>query len=228
MQKQWCGYFNKGADKMITIVGLGPGQFKYLTNEAIATIESASVIYGAKRHIDIINDIKTKASKYDYVKLGELSDMINKSISSGHKNIVVLASGDPSLYGIAKYLRVKFASENKQEIRKVAGISSITYLFSKINQTMNDIYITSTHGKDLSFDTVMNMGKVAYFTDNNRGPLHIAQRYLDAGLDPYIVVGENLSYENEIITISRASELDKTKHYDMSVVIVIKEDVYER
>lgn len=228
MRKQWGKYFTWGADKMITIVGLGPGQSKYLTNEAIAMIESASVIYGAKRHIDIISDIKTKASKSSYVKLGELSAMISESITKGYENIAVLASGDPSLYGIAKYLMDKFAGEDKQEVEIIPGISSVAYLFSKIKQSMNDIYITSTHGKDLSFDTVINMDKVAYVTDSNRGPVYIANRYLDAGLDPYIIVGENLAYENERITLSKASKLDKEKYYDMNVVIVIKEDAYER
>lgn len=213
---------------MITIVGLGPGQSKYLTSEAIAIIESASVIYGAKRHIDIISDIKTKASKSSYVKLGELSAMISESITKGYENIAVLASGDPSLYGIAKYLMDKFAGEDKQKVEIIPGISSVAYLFSKIKQSMNDIYITSTHGKDLSFDTVINMDKVAYVTDSNRGPVYIANRYLDAGLDPYIIVGENLAYEDECITLSKASKLDKEKYYDMNVVIVIKEDAYER
>ena len=101
----------------------------------------------------------------------------------------------------------------------------MSYIFSKIKQSINEIYITSTHGKDLSFDTVINMDKVAYVTDSNRGPVYIANRYLDAGLDPYIIVGENLAYEDECITLSK---LDKEKYYDMNVVIVIKEDAYER
>ncbi len=214
---------------MIKVVGIGPGRVVFFTKDAIDSIKSASVIYGYARHTDMIKDIETSAKKQSYIKLNELSDMILCELNTNPNNeIVLLASGDPSLYGIAKYIIDKFDKTNLSKVEIIPGISSVSYLFSKIKQSMNDLYVTSTHGKELSFDTVMNLNKVAFVTDEAKGPAYIANRYLDAGIDPYIIVGENLAYDDELITIATASELPKEKYYNMNVVIAIKEDAYER
>ncbi len=214
---------------MIKVVGLGPGKSKYFTEDAIESIKSASVIYGYARHTDMIRDIETSAIKQSYNKLNELSEMILDELNvNPNSKIILLASGDPSLYGIAKYIIDKFEKQNLAQVEIIPGVSSVSYLFSRVKQSMNDLYITSTHAKELSFDTIMNLNKVAFVTDKEKGPAYIANRYLDASIDPYIIVGENLAYEDELITIKRASQLSKNKEYKMCVVIAIKEEAYER
>ena len=230
---------------MISIVGLGPGNSEYITEIAKLTLGNADVIYGYSRHMDIIKAIDTKAEKTEYLKLDELCTKISYDLEKEDKerqdkgsevdetadktrneiNISVLASGDPSLYGIAKYINKKFGEKN--EIRIIPGISSVQYLFAKISLPMNDVYITSSHGKDPDMDIIMNMKKIAMMTDTEKGPVYIADIFKDISDDPYIIVGEMLGYDDECITITKASELDRKKDYKMSVVIIVKGELYE-
>lgn len=230
---------------MIYIVGLGPGCSEYITETAKLTLENADVIYGYRRHLDIIKAIDTKAVKEEYLKLDELCTKISFDLGKDDKeiqdkdseidetadkkrdemNISVLASGDPSLYGIAKYINKKFGEKN--EIRIIPGISSVQYLFAKILVPMNDVYITSSHGKDPDMDLMMRMKKIAMMTDKEKGPVYIADIFRDSADDPYIIVGEMLGYDDECITITKASELDRKKDYKMSVVIIVKGELYE-
>ncbi len=66
---------------------------------------------------------------------------------------------------------------------------------------MNDLYITSSHGKTPDFDYVLSHKKVCMVTDKIIGPKEICKQILDRNGEKTIVVGENLSYDNERITI---------------------------
>lgn len=64
--------------------------------------------------------------------------------------------------------------------------------------------------------------KVALVTDDKIGPYQIAQQIINRGLQRTLVIGENLSYPNEQITIMPATEvLDQP--YQMNVVVIIDE-----
>ncbi len=44
----------------------------------------------------------------------------------------------------------------------VSGISSLQYIFSKIYVDMNDVYITSSHGKVPDFDYILSHKKYVW------------------------------------------------------------------
>ncbi len=211
---------------MISVVGLGPGNSDYITDIAKKSLEKADIIYGYSRHLDIIKNFNTKAITSEYLKLDELCRGISFQLKTKDSiNIAVLASGDPSLYGIAKYLSRKFCDEN--EFRIIPGISSLQYLFAKTAVSMNDVYITSSHGKNPDIDLIRAMKKIAMMTDKEKGPAYIADIFKDTPDDPYIIVGEMLGYDDECITVEKASKLDREKDYKMSVVIIVKGELYE-
>ena len=59
-------------------------------------------------------------------------------------------------------------------------------------------------------------------TDSKIGPREIAQKIIEEGKDYTMYVGENLSYENEILTVATPEEILKKDKYSMSVVILKK------
>ncbi len=97
------------------------------------------------------------------------------------------------------------------------------YIFSKIYVDMNDLYITSSHGKEPDFDYILSHKKVCMVTDKKIGPREISKEILNRGLKKTIVVGENLSYENEQITVGYPMEILKKENYDMNVVVILDE-----
>lgn len=209
---------------MLRVVGIGPGDVRYITQEARVVLENSDIIYGYERQIEAMKVLPLKGEAVIYQRLDELKGLLFKEgISLDTMNISVLASGEPSLYGIAKYIGELFPQEERGKVEIVSGISSVQYLFAKVKIPMNDVYITSCHGKELDIDKVKMMDKIAFLTDKEKGPAYLADVFLLMGEDPMIIVGENLSYENEKITICKSSELDKSRSYELCVVIIIKD-----
>lgn len=201
---------------MINIVGLGPGNIGYCTKLGEELIYNSDVVIGGKRNLDSIVGFKGEKIELN-TNLKEIIEYLN---DNKNKNISVIASGDPSIYGIGKYLSNNIDKDN---LNIVSGISSMQYIFSKICVDMNDLYITSSHGKIPDFDYILNHKKVCMVTDNKIGPREIAKEILKRGLKKVMVVGENLSYDNEKITAAKPSEIIETEKFEMNVVVILDE-----
>lgn len=201
---------------MINIIGLGPGNEDYITKLGERLIYSSEILIGGKRNLETIKDFK--GEKIELASnLKEILEYIN---SNAHKQITVIASGDPSIYGIGKYLSKNI--DNKK-LNIVSGISSLQYIFCKIHVDMNDLYITSSHGKIPDFDYIFSHTKVCMVTDNKIGPHEISKEILSRNLKKTVVVGENLSYDDEKITIAKPEEILKIDKFDMNVVVILDE-----
>lgn len=137
-----------------------------------------------------------------------------------HKDraIVVLASGDPLLFGIGKLLAANFSPE---ELHIVPGISAIQYLCAKVSLDMNDLFLTSSHGREPDFDWIFQHDKVAMVTDGIIGPRAIADALHQRGLSRTLIIGENLSQPDE--RIHRLPVEQVATRYDMNVVVILNE-----
>lgn len=201
---------------MINIIGLGPGEFDYITKMGEKLIYSSDILIGGKRNLESIENFSGEKIVLGN-NLKEILDFIKNNL---HKNISVIASGDPSIYGIGKYLSNNIEHES---LNIVSGISSLQYIFSKIFVDMNDVYITSSHGKIPDFDYILSHKKVCMVTDSKIGPHEICREIQKRNLDKIVVVGENLSYANERITIGKSKDILSVDKFDMNVVVILDE-----
>ncbi|MDO4792811.1 MAG: precorrin-6y C5,15-methyltransferase (decarboxylating) subunit CbiE [Filifactor alocis] len=202
---------------MICVVGMGPGTSRFITEGARLKLEKADHIIGHARHKKDMEPVLGR-SVDEYVSLQELKTYL---LERADEEVVVLASGDPCVYGIAEYL-TKFASQEGLEIEVINGISSIQYLFAKIGLSMNEVYLTSSHGKNPDFDLMASLSKVGMVTDEKIGPFEIAQEMLKRGKNKRMYIGENLAYERERITVCLADEVE-CRAYGMNVTIMIEQ-----
>ena len=117
---------------MINIIGLGPGNIGYCTKLGEKLIYNSEILIGGKRNLDSVNDFEgTK------IELGSnLQEIVDYLKANKDKNISIIASGDPSIYGIGKYLSKNIDNKN---LNIVPGISSMQYIFSRIHTDMNDL-----------------------------------------------------------------------------------------
>ena len=202
---------------MINIIGLGPGNKDYITKLGEKLIKTSDVVIGGKRNLESIGDFK--GEKIELASnLKEILEYIN---NNKEKQVSVIASGDPLIYGIGRYLSQNIDNNN---LNIVSGISSLQYIFSKIYIDMNDLYITSSHGKVPDFDYVLSHKKVCMVTDSIIGPKEICKEILNRNLDRTVIVGENLTYDNEKITIGTPKDLLEVDKFDMSVVVILDEE----
>lgn len=199
---------------MINVIGLGPGNTDYITKLGEKLIQNSDVVIGGKRNLESIVDFEGEKIEISS-NLKEIVEYIN---NNKHKQISVIASGDPLIYGIGRYLSKNI---DKEDLNIVSGISSLQCIFSKVHIDMNDLYITSSHGKTPDFDYVLSHKKVCMVTDKIIGPKEICKQILDRNLEKTIVVGENLSYDNERITIGSPEDILKLEDFDMCVVVIL-------
>ena len=199
---------------MINVIGLGPGNTDYITKLGEKLIQNSDVVIGGKRNLESIVDFEGEKIEISS-NLKEIVEYIN---NNKHKQISVIASGDPLIYGIGRYLSKNI---DKEDLNIVSGISSLQYIFSKVHIDMNDLYITSSHGKTPDFDYVLSHKKVCMVTDKIIGPKEICKQILDRNLEKTIVLGENLSYDNERITIGSPEDILNLEDFDMCVVVIL-------
>ena len=199
---------------MINVIGLGPGNTDYITKLGEKLIQNSDVVIGGKRNLESIIDFEGEKIEISS-NLKEIVEYIN---NNKHKQISVIASGEPLIYGIGRYLSKNI---DKEDLNIVSGISSLQYIFSKVHIDMNDLYITSSHGKTPDFDYVLSHKKVCMVTDKIIGPKEICKQILDRNLEKTIVVGENLSYDNERITIGSPEDILNLEDFDMCVVVIL-------
>ena len=201
---------------MINIVGIGLGDRENITLKAIDTIKNSTLIIGAKRQVQAVNYLNKDAKYIEYVKLEDIIKNIKDNID---KDICVLASGEPNLYGISNYIIENM--KPYEDINIISGISSVAYLFAEMKISMNDVYITSFHGRQINEEMILMSKKTAFFTDGKTSVYDIAQIYLKNNKNPKFIIGENLSYDNEKITIKYANEITKQEIYKMYILISI-------
>lgn len=199
---------------MLTVVGMGPGHSDYLTQAAVFAIEHADILVGGKRHLANFPDFKGETQAIGTDIDGLLLWMKHRV----SQKIVVLASGDPLFYGIGKRILAQFSHD---QIQIIPGISSVQYLCSKTGIDMNDIYLTSSHGRMPDFDWLLAHPKIAMVTDNIIGPRQIADEIIARGQKRRMVIGENLSQDNE--KISHVMPEDVAQRYAMNVVVIENE-----
>ena len=205
---------------MIYIVGIGTGFGEYsdLTLRAVQIIKDSTIIIGSDKQLELAKKYNQNANIVKYEKITDIIKILKENID---RTISVLASGNPSLYGIADFIIKNM--KPFEDIEIISGISSVEYLFSKLKITMNDLYITSFHGRKLDEEMVLKSKKTAFFTDNKTSLYDIAQIYLKNELNPIFIIGENLSYPNEKIRRLRADEIKVDDEFKMYILIVINE-----
>jgi len=198
---------------MIQVVGIGPGNQTLLTLRARQAIEEAELVFGSQRQLDSAGVNHQKSEPYE-----DIQSLIARLETYKGRKVVVLASGDPLVYGIGSMLRRNFP-----EVEIISGISSLHYMFSKIDQDMNDVYFTSAHGREPDFDLWFRMPKLAAVTDSHFTPAVIAKTYSDAGMSVKIYVGNALGYPEEQIVSGPAEKIQNMSFKGLSVVVIVHE-----
>ncbi|MBW6409233.1 precorrin-6y C5,15-methyltransferase (decarboxylating) subunit CbiE [Clostridium weizhouense] len=199
---------------MLYIVGLGPGHRDYMLNKAINILETSDVIVGFKRALDSLDFINKKK-----IYLKSLSDIDKILVSTEEKVVSIVASGDPTFYGITNYIK----SSITENFEIIPGISSFQYLTSKIKLPWNEAYLGSLHGRDEEFLKVVNENNITiWLTDKKNNPQKLCDILNNASINCKVIIGENLSYGDERIIEGKPEKFINQSFSDLSILIIIR------
>jgi len=210
----------------INVVGLGPGNIKYLSNAGINCIKEAEIVIGSTRQL---SDLKTIISeKQEIYILGKLTELIGYLKENIERKITVIVSGDTGYYSLVPYLSKNLS---KDILNIIPNISSYQYLFSRIGENWQNFRLASVHGRE--FDYIKNIDDediagLVLLTDDIQNPYEVSKKIYNSGVrNLTVIVGENLSYDNEKITILKIEDYEKlNRKFDMNVLILKKGENY--
>ena len=222
--KEWL--VNVVQSNKINVVGLGPGNIKYLSISGIECIKEAEIIVGSTRQL---SDLKAIISeKQEIYILGKLAELIAYLKENIDRKITIIVSGDTGYYSLVPYLSKNLS---KDILNIIPNISSYQYLFSKLGENWQNFRLASVHGRE--FDYVKNIDDkeiagLVLLTDDIQNPYEVSKNLYNNGIrNLTVIVGENLSYDNEKITILEIEDYEKlNRKFDMNVLVLKKGENY--
>ncbi|MBI4506815.1 MAG: precorrin-6y C5,15-methyltransferase (decarboxylating) subunit CbiE, partial [Chloroflexi bacterium] len=162
----------------IHVVGIGDDGPAGLTPAARAVVASADVLVGGRRHLGWFADAPAEK-----IVLGADVAAALDRVAAEHerRRVVVLASGDPLLYGIGAAVLEHFGPE---AVEVVPHVSAVQLAFARLGRPWHDARVVSAHGR--SAEAVRRAawqgGLLAVLTDEVNTPARIAATLLADGV----------------------------------------------
>ena len=201
--------------RKVFIVGIGTGDKDHMTVEAEKVVKNCQMIIGAKRLTDSCADYQKPT--FNCISPQQIVQVIEEN--NQYNNICVVMSGDIGFYSGAKKL---YNLLHGYEVLTVCGISSLVYFAAKLKLPWQDIQLCSLHGRNGNIiDSVKNNYRVFALVGGETGIQEVVKKLVHYNLgDTKLYIGENLSYQDEKITIARASELENTDFGSLTELII--------
>ena len=201
----------------IHIVGIGADGIAGLTARAAELVRSAQLLVGSEAALRLVPEAEGERFRIGS-DLGELSERLLANF--GHKRIVLVATGDPMFYGVARYLCDRLG---KDRFEILPHVSSMQLAFAHVKESWEEAYLTdlSTRSLDDVLDRIRTAETVGLFTSETYHPARIARELLIRGLDYFrAYVCENLGGKEERLTTGDLGEIQNMTFDSLNVMIL--------
>lgn len=207
----------------VHIVGIGDNGLESLDARAREIVESAEVLIGGHRHLEMVNGAAERVPVTG--KLDPVVQAIREN--RGKKRIAVLASGDPLFHGIARTLMSRLPRE---WFEVLPGVSSMQLAFARAKEPWDDAVFVSVHGKPIEglSEALDGSRKIGVFTDDKNTPDAIARFLIERGDTGWrMVVCENLAGPGERVVEGTPQEVVEQRFAPLNVVILVRQESTE-
>lgn len=201
----------------IHVVGVGSDGLAGLTMRARDLVSGADLLVGSETALRLLPEVNAERLRIG-TDLSEVTERLRSAF--GTRRIVVVATGDPLFYGVARYLCDRLG---KDRFEVLPHVSSMQLAFARVKETWEEAYLTdlSTRSLDDVLDKVRGAETVGLFTSDTYHPSRIARELLVRGLDYFrAYVCENLGGKDERITQGELSEIQSMTFDPLNVMIL--------
>ncbi len=129
--------------RWLSVVGLGEDGWNGLAPAARALIEGAELVAGGARHLALVPE---RPGQQRFVWPSPLVEAWPVLLARRGRPVCVLASGDPSWYGIGATLARRVPAE---EMRVLPGVSAFSLAAARLGWPLQDCVCLSVHGRPL-------------------------------------------------------------------------------
>ena len=167
------------------VVGIGPGSSEYLTVKAQKIVESADILMGSRRSLELFKDVDAEKIEIEARKMEEMMKLAVSHVGEG-KSVALLSTGDPGFSGVLKpILKLIDDLDVEIDVEVVPGVSSIQLCAAKLQIPWDDADIVTMHGKGNSKDVLklVDNGKPTIILPN-RSVGELVDFLIDNGVDP--------------------------------------------
>lgn len=204
------------AQQTIYLVGAGMAGWEGFSTKALEIISSAEILIGNQRHLDLFSDFSGEK-----MLLGDLSQLIS-FLKLTEKKVVLIASGDPTFFGISRFL---LRNLPKERLEIFTNVTSMQYAFSRIKEPWDDAIFVSVHGRGMTIavDKIIAAEKSCVLTDSINTPAAIAKELISRGAEGYEAwLCEDLGLPGEKFTRTDLRNLLSISHSPLNILILIK------
>jgi len=203
----------------LVIVGVGDDGLAGMTESARRIVTEAEVILGTPALLAQLDGIPARKEPLEPEMPAALKQ-VREALAS--RRAVLVSSGDPLFYGVARYLCDRLG---KDQFEVVPHVSSMQLAFARVKESWEDAYLTSLAGRPLEaiVDRIRTAEKVGLFSSDELPPNRLAQALLDRGIDYFrAYVCENLGSPDERVTQAELTELVTMTFDPLNVMILIR------
>jgi len=206
------------AARKIHIIGIGDDGLDGVTAAARRLIDEAELLLGTELTL-----AKVPPSKAQRAVLGaSLEQAVERLSSLAGKRTVVLASGDPLFYGIARYLCDKLG---KDSFDVVPHVSSMQLAFARVKESWEEAFLTNlaNHPLEHVVERIRSATTVGLFTSEQFPPAAVARALLERRIDYFSAyVCENLGSPDERVTQGELAEIAGEQFSPLNVMILVR------
>jgi precorrin-6B C5,15-methyltransferase / cobalt-precorrin-6B C5,C15-methyltransferase len=203
----------------LVILGIGDDGLAGLTEPARRLVMGADLILGAPAILTLLESVPTRKQALEpdmTVALRQVRDAL------AYANPILISSGDPLFYGVARYLCDRLG---KDVFEVVPHVSSMQLAFARIKESWEDAYLTNLAGRPIEavVDRIRTAEKIGLFSSEECPPARLARELLERGIDYFrAYVCENLGSPDERVTQSELSDMTAMDFNPLNVMILIR------
>src|SRR5262245_59045944 len=205
------------SDARIPILGIGGDGAACLPVPSRDLLPAADLVLGSDAALSLLPELRAERVLIGS-DLQHVLDTIRGNL--GTKRMVVVATGDPLFYGVARFLCDKIG---KDYFDVVPHVSSMQLAFARVKESWEEAYLTDVGNRSLDdvLDRIRTSETVGLFTSEQHDPPTIARELLARGIDYFrAFICENLGGPDERLTQGELAEIAEMDFDPLNVMIL--------
>ena len=192
--------------RWLSIVGIGEDGVEGLGASARGLVSAAEIVFGGKRHLGLAAPLVRGAARPWPSPFDGAADEV---LSHRGRQVCVLASGDPFLYGVGATLARKI---DPREMIVVPAPSAFSLAAARLGWSLPHTALLSVHGRDLDLirPHLQPGARLLVLTSDGNGPAAVAELLTSLGFGASrLTLLEALGGPREHIRTTTAAEFDR-------------------